>query len=397
MSKCLIIINHSFRTNSLIFQKALFYNNVCVVYISNYYLNKDFQNFYKTSNNDYYYKVLDDFAVQLKEKYNLSLKIIKSLNAVNLIEDFCKSEEVEKVFYDKPLFSEKLQFNDILVEEVDSDSFIDECTKMSAKSRWVYWTKNKTINNNNIFCAYRKLNDFGNIGEAYIPNIENASEIRKEVCESYKRFKQKLKTYHETRNEREGSTKLSKFLHHGLIDARVITYLTLSVSPDYIDKNFPTVPLLRQLAFREISIRKCREKNIGLLDDIKVTAKKLLDEKSYDNLINNEFESVFTKEQFMNGNTGINLLDREIKLCIKNRWMPNRLRMWLSGECYWGFGGGLKSLETLIEFFNLYSEDGQSPNNIINCVGCMRLQYGKVMRYNQERTFMLVSGKEVIK
>ena len=396
MSKCLIIIDHSFRTNSLLFYKAInSYNNICVLHVSNYYLDKKFKSFYETSNNEYYYKVLDDFACQIKKKYDLKLKTIKTAQAVRVIEEFCKKENVEKVFYDKPLFSGGLKFDNLNVEEVDSDSFIDSCTKMTAKSRWIYWAKNK-LANNDIYCAYRKVSDFGNIGSTHIVNKANAEEIRQEVIDAYRRFKEKLTTYHITRNEREGSTKLSKFLHHGLIDARVITYITLALSPRYIEKDFPTVPLLRQLAFREISVRKCREKSISLLDDIKLTAKKLLDEKSFNNLYDNEFDSVFTKEQFMNGNTGIDLLDKEIKLCIQNRWMPNRLRMWLSGECYWGLGGGFKSLEVLIEFFNCYSEDGQSPNNIVSCTECMCLKYGKVMKYNEKRTFRLLEGKEII-
>ena len=397
MSKCLIVIDHSFRANSLLFYKALnTYNNVCVIHVSNYYLDENFKSFYETSNNEYYYRVLDDFASQIKKKYDLSLKIIKTSKAASVIKEFCKKESVEKVFYDKPLFSEKLVFDNLNVEEVDSDSFIDSCTKMTAKSRWSYWAKNK-LANNDIYCTYRKVNDFGSIGSVHIVNKENAEEIRREVINVYNRFKEKLMTYHVTRNEREGSTKLSKFLHHGLVDARVITYLTLAVSPRYVEKDFATVPLLRQLAFREICIRKCREKSIGLLDDIKATAKKLLDEKSFNNLCNNEFEAVFTKDQLMNGNTGIDLLDKEINLCIQNRWMPNRLRMWLSGECYWGLGGGFKSLEVLIKFFNHYSEDGQSPNNIVSCIECMRMSYGKVMKYNKERTFRLIDGKEVIK
>ena len=72
--------------------------------------------------------------------------------------------------------------------------------------------------------------------------------------------KNKLMTlYHVIKKrKREGSTKLSKFLHHGLIDARVITHITLAVSltDDFIEKDHPTIPILRQLAFREISIRK---------------------------------------------------------------------------------------------------------------------------------------------
>ena len=70
--------------------------------------------------------------------------------------------------------------------------------------------------------------------------------------------------------------------------------------------------------------------------------------------------------------------------------------MWFAGECYWSLGGGLKSLEALIDFFNTFCDDAQSPNNIINCVECMRLKYGKVMRYNQKRTYRLLSSEEKV-
>jgi deoxyribodipyrimidine photolyase len=391
MSNCLIIIDHSFRTNSLIFHKALSaHDKVCVLHVSSYYINDKFKNYYKNSNNGFYYKILDDFSKQLLEKYSLKLRVLKSKSAEDIIEDFCLKEKVEKVFYDKPLFSEKLLFKKIKVEEIDSDSYIDSCKKMTAKSRWIFWAKNR-LANSEVFCDYRELKDFGNIGDIHITNDSNAKEIRNEVCNAYSRFKNKLTLYHESRNEREGSTKLSKFLHHGLIDARVITHIILSLTDDFIEKDHPTIPILRQLAFREISIEKCRQKEIGLLDSAKEISEKILDKKSLDNLFNNEFDSVFTKEQFMNGNTNNQLLNREIKLCIENRWMPNRLRMWLSGECYWGIGGGIKTLETLIEFFNKYSEDGQSPNNIISCTECMRMSYGKVMKYNEKRTFKLLA------
>jgi len=38
-----------------------------------------------------------------------------------------------------------------------------------------------------------------------------------------------------------------------------------------------------------------------------------------------------------------------------------------------------------------------SINNIIERVECMRLKCGKVIRYNKERTFRLLSGEETIK
>ena len=92
MSKCLIIIDHSFRTNSFIFKKSISsYKNICVVHVSNYYLNDNNKNFYKNNNNLFYYESLNYFSSRLKENYDLNLKIIKSKNPVKLIEDFCKS------------------------------------------------------------------------------------------------------------------------------------------------------------------------------------------------------------------------------------------------------------------------------------------------------------------
>ena len=391
MSKCLIIIDHSFRTNSFIFKKAISsYKTICVVYVSNYYLNDNNKNYYKNNNNLFYYESLNYFSSRLKENYDLNLKIIKSKNPVGLIEDFCKKEKIEKVYYDKPLFSEKLRFNNIDVEEVDSDSYIDSCTKMTAKSRWIYWTKNR-LKKEEVFCNYNKINDFGNVGELHKINHNLSLKTHKNVCNILKRFKGKVLSYHETRNKREGSTKLSKFLHHGLIDPRVITHLVLSLSPMFIEKDNPIIPVLRQLAFREICIRKCRIKEISFLDSVDSISKKLLDEKSYNNLLNNTFTPVLSKKDIMNGNTKNDYLNKEIKQCIKNRWMPNRSRMWFAGECYWNLGGGLKSLETLIDFFNTHCEDAQSPNNIVNCVESFKLQYGKVMRFNQERTLKLLN------
>ena len=159
----------------------------------------------------------------------------------------------------------------------------------------------------------------------------------------------------------------------------------------FIEKDNPIIPVLRQLAFREICIRKCRIKEISFLDSVDSISKKLLDEKSYNNLLNNTFTPVLSKKDIMNGNTKNDYLNKEIKQCIKNRWMPNRSRMWFAGECYWNLGGGLKSLETLIDFFNTHCEDAQSPNNIVNCVESFKLQYGKVMRFNQERTLKLLN------
>jgi hypothetical protein len=67
--------------------------------------------------------------------------------------------------------------------------------------------------------------------------------------------------------------------------------------------------------------------------------------------------------------------------------------MWLSSQCFYGIGGGINSLETLIDFFDMYIEDAQSPNNYVCCVEAMRMQYGKVMNYNTTRSFKLINEK----
>ena len=119
---------------------------------------------------------------------------------------------------------------------------------------------------------------------------------------------------------------------------------------------------------------------------------KSIDKKSVDNL-KKEFEQKYTIKQMMSGTTGDEMLDFEINLAIKEKWMANRARMWLSGEFYYCLGGGLKSVEALIDFFNKFIDDGQSPNNYICCSEAMRLQYGKVMRYNRKRTNLLLKEK----
>ena len=154
------------------------------------------------------------------------------------------------------------------------------------------------------------------------------------------------------------------------------------------------IPILRQLAFREICIAKARTKGLSLTSSPDDWAKTLLDEKSYNNLKASEHTKKFTRKDLFEGKTGNDRLDNEIKLCKESRWMPNRARMWFAGEVYWGCGGGIKSLEILVDFFNTFCDDAQSPNNWVSCVESMRMQYGKVMRFNEKRTFRLLSGEE---
>jgi deoxyribodipyrimidine photolyase len=274
---------------------------------------------------------------------------------------------------------------------IDSDTYDPSCTKMTAKSRWVHWSKNRkniTIEKPQIKnCTSKEINL-----PIFNANINIAMNLKEEIDKVQKRLEAVIPLYHKTRNHKEGSTRLSKYLHHGVIDAASLTSGLIKILPDFIDKEHIVVPLLRQLAFREICIRKARIKNLSLENTADEWAKKLLDSKSYDNLLK-ELLGSFTREQFLTGTTGNKILDKTIKLGIEEKWIPNRIRMWLSSQCFYGIGGGINSLETLIDFFDMYIEDAQSPNNYVCCVEAMRMQYGKVMNYNTARSFKLINEK----
>jgi hypothetical protein len=397
MSKCLIVLDHSFRLNSLIIKFALSnYASISISYVSNWYYNNRAKSLYKNNDVDFHKNALNYFSFKLKQKYDADLFIVKSKNPEALIERFCKENNVDQVLYDLPLFNDKLQFPENLETlEIDSDSYIPDCNKMTAKSRWMFWERNM-LSKDQVFTKENDIAFFKGPGEKFVCNNKEALLAREKTKNIFLDLKNKLEEYNKLRNSREGSTKLSSYLHHGIIDARELTHTILSISGP-LAKGNKYIPILRQLAFREIAITKVRQKKISLYDSAERLSTLLLDKASQDNLIDNEFKAVFTKDQLLNGNTGFEDLDNEINLCIQNRWMPNRARMWFAGECYWGLGGGLKSLDALIEFFNKHCDDAQSPNNIIGCVECMRLKYGKVTRYNKERTFRLLNGEETIK
>jgi hypothetical protein len=372
------------------------YNSISIVYVSNWYYDNRAKLLYKNNNNSFHNEAINYLSFKLNKKYNADLFVLKTKNPQKEIESFCKENNVDHVLYDLPLFNDKIIFSEnVKVLEIDSDSYIPDCTKMTAKSRWMFWERNK-LSKDQVFTKEKDIKFFKGPGETFKCDTDLANQTRVKTQNVLLRLKDKLQEYCTLRNTREGSTKLSAFLHHGIIDARELTHTILALSGP-LGKRNKYIPVLRQLAFREIAITKVRNKKISLFDNAEKLSELLLDKGSKDNLANNQFKAEFTKDQLLSGNTGFKELDNEIKLCIQNRWMPNRARMWFAGECYWGLGGGLKSLEALIIFFNTYCDDAQSPNNIISCVECMRLQYGKVMKYNKERTFKLLSGKEIIK
>lgn len=390
MKNCLVVLTHSFRTNSRILREAFDnYSAVSVVYPSPWYWNSKERHLYKTQDCSFHHSVLNHFAHQLFQERGLPLYILKHEDPARVLEGL---DNIDSILYDLPYFGgDKLKFDGAI--EIDSDSYDPSCTRMTAKSRWTYWAQNRSRITKTV---KDKVGAHELPFEKYSVHAEKAQDVTRDLAQVWQRVEEVLPVYSKTRNEREGSLQISKHLHHGLIDGPTLVSNILDLAPGFIDKDNPMVPLLRQLAFREISIRKSRTRDLSLTDSADDWAKSLLDEKSYQNLKKNLREPVFTKQQLMTGTTGKQTLDDEIKKCLKNRWMPNRARMWLAGEAYWGLGGGVESLSAIVEFFNANCDDGQSPNNWISCVESMRMQYGKVMRFNEKRTHRLLDGQERI-
>ena len=395
MVKSLVILSHSFRTNSRIFKRAVSESDeVAVLYPSPWYWNEAERDLYKNTCDKFHKKAVNHFAYELKRDFGIDLHILKSADPVQDIQSFCKSQGVDLVLYDLPLFGKDcLDFGDLEVQDVDSDSYDPECVRMTAKSRWTYWIQNRSVIEE---IQPEKVKAYECIGEKYEADSISAKEVCLEINSLWKRVETKLLTYFISRNERNGSTRLSSYLHQGLIDGPKFVSDILSLDPGYLAKGNPLIPILRQLAFREISIRKARTRMLSLTSRADEWAQSLLDGKSYCNLTESLHEPKFTKEELFAAKTCHEVLNKEIKLCQENRWMPNRARMWFAGEVYWGLGGGIGSLETLVEFFNAHCDDAQSPNNWVSCVESMRMQYGKVMKFNEKRTFRLLSGEERI-
>ena len=69
MSKCLIVLDHSFRLNSLLVKTACDnYDQVSFVYPSNWYWSSEARSLYKTTNISMHKEALNHFACALKEK-----------------------------------------------------------------------------------------------------------------------------------------------------------------------------------------------------------------------------------------------------------------------------------------------------------------------------------------
>ena len=124
MSKCLIVLDHSFRLNSLLVKTACDnYDQVSFVYPSNWYWSFAAKKLYKSTNILMHKEALNHFACALKEKLNVDLYILKSAQPEKDIQEYCQRNKIDKVLYDMPLFGkDSLDIKNVCLEVIDSDS-----------------------------------------------------------------------------------------------------------------------------------------------------------------------------------------------------------------------------------------------------------------------------------
>ena len=91
MSKCLIVLDHSFRLNSLIMKFAFSnYKYISIVYVSSWYYNEKAKSFYKNNNNRLFEESLNYLSFKLLQKYNANFSILKSKTPIDDITKFAK-------------------------------------------------------------------------------------------------------------------------------------------------------------------------------------------------------------------------------------------------------------------------------------------------------------------
>jgi len=398
--RTLVWITNSFRLDSRL--TAALHGEVTFVYYSPYYFAGERERaMYKRcsqANLDAFYESLHAFDFELQAEHDCRLHVFKEADPVSHLNKLIDEHKYDEVIIDMPLFGlwHNVPFQDIKakVSVIDSALVDDECLKLTAKSRWMSHVKqldsfkpfkfSKTVTPYNLpstGCTYPK--------PTVNPLLDRESAM--------KRARKMAPRYHVTRDRHDGQTQLSTILHNGRLDPRTV-FFTLAkdfkaAGEDLTVNEGPAAGMLRQLAFREISIIRARRVQLTLEDDPLTWAKALMPTASYENLITQKPGGTLTFDKIKAGNTGVHALDVLLKPFLKTGIMPNRARMLFASLVFYNSPTGIDALNILIDTFDLIGLDGQSPNNYTQCLGALELSYGKVLQMNIDTAFKKLYDK----
>ena len=397
--RTLVWITNSFRLNSRLTDSLD--GEVTFVYYSPYYFaGPRERNMYKNcsqANLDAFYQSLHTFDFSLSE-LGFSFQVFKEADPIAHINSLINKYGYDEVIIDQPLFAlwHDIKYSDIKAEVnvIDSALVDDECLKLTAKSRWM--THVKSLDTYKPYKLSKTAKPF-NINESKRTYPAASPMTLLDADAAMKRARKMAPSYHVTRDRHDGQTQLSTILHNGILDPRDVFYTLAkdfkAAGSDLTVNEGPSAGMLRQLAFREISIIRTRTRDLTLEDTPLVHAKALMPPASYDNLVAQKPGGKVTFEMVKAGKTGVHVLDVLLRPFLKTGIMPNRARMLFASHIFYNSPTGIDALNTLIDTFDLLGLDGQSPNNYTQVCGALELSYGQVLKMNIDTAFKKLYDK----
>lgn len=396
MARTLVWMTHSFRDDSRLTSNLA--GPCAFVYYSPYHFaGARERNIYQTcsqANLNAFYASINLFSDMLANKIQAKLHVYRTADPVAHINQLVADHGFDQLVIDQPLFAmwhtidlSKIKCPVIII---DSDLIDHTCFKMTAKSRWT-----THVDNFNKFQPH-----------AFSPNIQAYNmpggdkgypvvPVNKRIDRPFvlKQVYSKIMDYKENRDRFDGQTGMSVALHNGIIDPANVFYDIAAKFQiegfDITDLTGPAAAILRQQAFREISIIQARRANMTLENTPLEWAKALMHHAAYDNLINARPNPKGCVQAFalVTVTTGIKDLDFLLGKMEETGTMPNRARMYFASKVFYESKTGVGALEAMIAAFDLLGLDGQSPNNYTQCIGALGLSYGKVLKMNRDTAF----------
>lgn len=398
--RTLVWLTNSFRLDSRLM--ASLEGEVTFVYYSPFYFAGERErNIYKRCsqpNLDAFYESLHAFDFELAE-HDHRLHVFKVTDPIAHINSLIAQHHYDEVVIDMPLFGmyHTVDCSAISTQYsfVDSALVDDACIKMTAKSRWMSHVKAIDTFKPYKFSKTITPYNLGDTGFTYPTPITNVLLDREAAM---KRARKMAPTYHVTRDRHDGQTQLSTILHNGRLDPRTV-FFTLAKDFQKAGANLAlnegsAAGMLRQLAFREISIIRARRDNLTLEDTPQTWAYTLMPAASYLNLLEQKPGGHVTFDMVQAGKTGVQAIDVLLRPFLKTGIMPNRARMLFASLIFYNSPTGIDALNTLIDTFDLIGLDGQSPNNYTQVLGALELSYGKVLKMNIDTAMDKLYPKE---
>ena len=398
MEKTLIWLTHSFRTTSRLTTNIE--GSCTFVYYSPYYFagerEKEILKNCSKQNLEAFYESLDIMRKSLKS-IGHDFYVFKQSDPIEHINYLIDKYGFTKVVIDLPLFgmwktTDPMQIK-VPFQLIDSDLIDDTCFNMTAKSRWMSHTRKISTIKPNQWNPNIQPNSINESSENYPSYTKNNLIMPHMVIE---RALSIAPTYGQTRDNHNGQTRLSTAFQNGTIDPQNIFFDIakefLKSGADFTKNEGAHASMLRQFAFREMTIIQARRSGLTMEDSVIEWVKTFTTKASFENLeakVNSDSQLTF--EQIKSAKTGDSLIDQILTESFKVGVMPNRARMFFAGWLFYNSPTGIDAINWLIRTFDELLIDGQCPTNYIQCSSSMNLQYGKVMLLNRNNVKSLLA------